>query len=355
MIHILVWLCMAGPVAADIKDRLETARTLIRKELHHLKKRWDIDHYPNFLNSAALSKDSWDLMKLKLQDRILSADISPQHWIISFMGSSVTTGRDSPVEVGFVPLTQHMMGSVFRSLNIQMNSTNNAMENNPCVPYDLCVKPFAGDNADMIHWEQSYDCEGNTEFYEQFIRQALLLKSKPIVIFSHSATENWRADQCKDMPPPHVLTEDERSILDAFKQHRPVEIFTSMNKIMDRFGPVMRLNEEYTGAGIQTFWHQDHEMYKCLGPYIPDWGCCSAPWHPSLQGHELRAAHHALLWLLVLYDSVSELHHRMALSPASSVAELHANVTKHLQGRYDTMLPLKTPMHESEFTDGIQW
>lgn len=28
------------------------------------------------------------------------------------------------------------------------------MGNNPCIPYDVCVKAFAGNEADIVHWEQ---------------------------------------------------------------------------------------------------------------------------------------------------------------------------------------------------------
>lgn len=95
--------------------------------------------------------------------------------------------------------------------------------------------------------------------------------------------------------------------------------------------------------------------YKCLGPYIPDWGCCSAPWHPSLKGHELRAGHHALLWLFILHDAVSELHHKLVVSPENTGANLMANVSHHLDLIYGASFPLPRPLVQSEFVDGIQW
>lgn len=49
-----------------------------------------------------------------------------------------------------------MMQPAFAALNIEFKATNNAVENNPCIPYDLCVKAFAGIDADMVHWEQTY-------------------------------------------------------------------------------------------------------------------------------------------------------------------------------------------------------
>jgi hypothetical protein len=52
------------------------------------------------------------------------------------------------------------------------------------------VKFFAGVDADVVHWEQTYFCEGRP-IIEQFIRQAMLMPSQPIVVFSESHTGKW--------------------------------------------------------------------------------------------------------------------------------------------------------------------
>ena len=35
---------------------------------------------------------------------------------------------------------------------------------------------------------------------------------------------------------------------------------------------------------IKVFSHTAYDVYKCLGPYDKDWGCCAAAWHPSIKG-----------------------------------------------------------------------
>ena len=90
-----------------------------------------------------------------------------------------------------------------------------------------------------------YNCENAVELYEQFIRQAMLMKSEPIVIFSHSATENWNKDQCAVSPPPHVLSPAEVNLVSLFRKHQSREIFTSVNKISRTFPPVELLSEMY--------------------------------------------------------------------------------------------------------------
>ena len=111
-------------------------------------------------------------------------------FVMSFTGSSVTAGHDSPFNVSFPILTGKLIAPAFEALGITIESRNAAMGNNPCMPYDVCVRTFAGSDADIVHWEQSYFCEGR-DIMEQFIRQAITIPSKPIVVFSESNTGHW--------------------------------------------------------------------------------------------------------------------------------------------------------------------
>ena len=70
------------------------------------------------------------------------------------MGSSVTAGHDSPFNVSFPVLTGVFMEPAFTAAGIRLETRNSAMGNNPCLPYDVCIKPFAGADADIVHWEQ---------------------------------------------------------------------------------------------------------------------------------------------------------------------------------------------------------
>jgi hypothetical protein len=76
---------------------------------------------------------------------------------MSFMGSSVTAGHDSPFNKSFPMLTGEYMAPALEAAGIKLESRNAAMGNNPCLPYDVCVKPFAGLDADLVHWEQGYN------------------------------------------------------------------------------------------------------------------------------------------------------------------------------------------------------
>ena len=82
------------------------------------------------------------------------------------------------------------MQPVLSLLDVELDSRNVALGNNPCTPYDVCIKYFAGLDADLVQWEQTYFCEGKP-IMEQFVRQASFMPSKPIVSYTQSATGTW--------------------------------------------------------------------------------------------------------------------------------------------------------------------
>jgi hypothetical protein len=82
------------------------------------------------------------------------------------------------------------MKAAFDSLNIDLISRGVALGNNPCVPYDICVNVFAGLDADIVHWEQTYFC-WDSWIFELFVRQAMSSPNKPVIVFSESGTAHW--------------------------------------------------------------------------------------------------------------------------------------------------------------------
>ena len=107
------------------------------------------------------------------------------------MGSSVTAGHDSKPQLDAYPvLVGEYLSEPFKAAGVELITRNHALGNNPCNPYDVCVSAIVGDDADMVHWEQSYNCFSQP-MYEQFARQAAFLPKKPLVIYSESSTANW--------------------------------------------------------------------------------------------------------------------------------------------------------------------
>jgi hypothetical protein len=276
------------------------------------------------------------ITRVKFQEKILEGHLKgSSKFIMSFMGSSVTAGHDTAFNISFSELTGQKMNEVLPFFNINAISRNVALGNNPCVPYDLCVKAFAGDDADLVHWEQTYNCGGGDQraasLFETFVRLSYTLSQKPVIVFSDSSTPNWNAEDCKDghiqQPPP--LSDAEKKILHQLDSN-PKEIARDQLSLsLRRWGALSRIVSEYKSQGIQLWNHDHYESYKCYGPYIPEWKCCSASWHPSVLGHELRAAHHSFFWLLVFKDALKSLKELSA--EGKSAAEIESIVKNHLK------------------------
>ncbi len=205
------------------------------------------------------------------------------------MGSSVTAGHDSPFNLSFPILTGAYLSPVFSELGIKVDSRNAAMGNNPCMPYDVCTKTFAGIDADIVHWEQSYNCFGsNGEHrvnFEQFIRQSLSIPSHPVVIFSESSTPNWKPDECPKSPGAITITAEEKEMLSLLAKGDALKIVAEKNlkaPWVDSWGAILDIVRHYKLAGVQMWTHFHYQEYKCRGPYVKDWACCSASWYGLL-------------------------------------------------------------------------
>lgn len=172
-----------------LKKALDKTDSLIKK----ISDEWDIPHYPKFLKSCFMHKSAWETMKWKYMSKILEKEMHEDHKVaftISFSGSSVTAGHDSHFNHSTPIVAGEYMREAFTALDVQLHTHNFALGNNPCMPYDLCIKFFAGFDADVVIWEQNYFCEGSP-LMEQFIRQAMTIPTRPIVAFSESNTGHW--------------------------------------------------------------------------------------------------------------------------------------------------------------------
>eukprot|EP00596_Hydrurales_sp_CCMP1899_P007177 CAMPEP_0119044184 /NCGR_PEP_ID=MMETSP1177-20130426/29321_1 /TAXON_ID=2985 /ORGANISM="Ochromonas sp, Strain CCMP1899" /LENGTH=376 /DNA_ID=CAMNT_0007013835 /DNA_START=275 /DNA_END=1402 /DNA_ORIENTATION=+ len=283
-------------------------------------------------------------------------DNATPKFVISFLGSSVTAGHDSKFNVSFSELTRENMMPAFDKAGIKLEVINGAMGNNPCLPYDVCVKAFAGVEPDMVMWEQSFNCGGSdgryAEVFEQFVRQSMAIKSQPIVIFAGSSQPNWPSTACDKMPPnKEPPKSDEDSKMLNFLETSPMKIPIEINKGIgnEGFNAMVPMFQKYKAAGIQMWDHSKYEKYKCFGPYVKTWGVGVASWHPSLLGHEIRAAQYTYFWLLIYKDALKNVKSR--LSDEKDLKLAVQKLEKHHEHRY--ILPPEV-MHKSDFSDDMQ-
>ena len=265
----------------EIKQKIHTIRKVAENELKKLMERWKIVDFPNFLRSVAMSPTSWEVLKVKYQFKILKAlqqggstKTKKEKFVVSFMGSSVTAGHDTLFNLTVSELTRTIMHPVFDAAGIQLEVINGAMGNNPCLPYDACVRTFAGPEADIVHWEQSYNCFGTDSNkrveFEQFIRQSMSLPSHPVVVFTTSATPNWEEKDCKATHstttiPPRKDSDDE---LVRFLSTNSSKIPLLNKGDEHHWSALLTMFQAYKMAGIQMWHHEHYQDYKCLGPYV---------------------------------------------------------------------------------------
>jgi hypothetical protein len=358
---------MYAETQSAAEEQLKRAVGITDHVLAAIYDRWDVSSYPSFLRSVAMHHSSWDILRLKFQIKIMQGlmDNSCQDFTMSFMGSSVTAGHDTNFSRSFSELTVEYMKIPLGSLNIIPRSRNLAMGSNPCIPYDLCVRTFAGEDSDLIHWEQSYNCAtdlmAQAPIFEHFVRDAMSLETRPVVVFSDSSTPNWPKDDCisEQSQISDPLSASEQQMLDHFKYGNIKAIATEDNTIRNigRWDALYKISEAYRHAGIQV-WNHDHYLkYKCKGPYVPEWGCCSASWHPSVLGHELRAAHHAFFWLHVYRDAILALVQQLQSFDEGTLSESREKKLLELLQKHSHAekkhAPIE-PLFQSHFSPHLQ-
>lgn len=69
-------------------QRVHAAIELTNATISAIRNEWQIDKYPNFLKSCFMHKLSWEIMKWKYEQRILTAMITgqPTKFVLSFTG-----------------------------------------------------------------------------------------------------------------------------------------------------------------------------------------------------------------------------------------------------------------------------
>ena len=178
-----VWvlMCALPPCRSAAPVDWAAASSLLAESMRNISDRWEVDTFPVFLKTAWMTEPGYDRMKHKFKLKLLGSILGEQQtFVVSFTGSSVTAGHDSPFAKSYPVLVETALYPIFEAMDVKLVVRNVAMGNNPCKPYDICVRTFCGDDADVVVWEQSYNCHPSDKgyLYEQFIRQV----RSPIVL-----------------------------------------------------------------------------------------------------------------------------------------------------------------------------
>lgn len=250
----------------DPKTFLSSAKDSASKVLAQIHKRWDVDNFPDFLSTVSMLSSGWEVLKTKLELKYLMAtrrilEGTPYDdevkFVISFLGTSVTAGHDSPFNKSFSSRVEWALAPLDMPVRIKFVTRNGAVGNNPCMPYDLCPATYAGQDADMIVIEQSFNCgfgQNENRLHEALVRLAMHMPNQPVIAFSDSLSPNYGEKDCvnKSTLPPEI-DPDGMKRLEALKSNHRKNISTTLNRHLS-LGEIPKLQHKYRGAGIQMWW-----------------------------------------------------------------------------------------------------
>ena len=196
----------------ESKDKivLGSAKTLLQDMLSLIRHRYELDGAgAMFFHTANnIGSHTWDVIKYKFARKIVDSQIKqktqPQQFLMVFGGSSVTAGHDNHYNQSYPFVVERRLQPVLRALGITLTVTNIAQGANPCLPYSLCYETMGGLDADVIGWEQSYNCGGDEMISEYMGRIAAFSANRAIVYYSASGA--WNPDKCpsSNSTPPYA-------------------------------------------------------------------------------------------------------------------------------------------------------
>lgn len=184
--------------------RFEDAMRRIIESKNEIHETWDITHYPLFLHTMDIPATVWQHEKRRFQSIFLRS--SPESFVVSFGGSSVTAGHDNYFNQSYPFVLERAMQPLFDALSIPLVVRNHALGNNPCYPYNACTETHLGSDADIISWEQSMNCGHDSRPVESFLRTSLSMRKQPLVMFLLSGTPFWESKECAGVTDDNYTT-----------------------------------------------------------------------------------------------------------------------------------------------------
>lgn len=351
----------------DEKVDLAKAKTLAQELLSLIHHRYEMNKEQGknfFLTANNMKSTTWDLMKYKFLMKILGSD---KEFLLVFGGSSVTAGHDSFYQQSYPFILDKRMSPIFLALGVEMHTHNIAQGANNCSPYQLCYEAMGGKDADVIGWEQSYNCGHDDNIFELAARFAGWSKRKGVVYYSASGA--WIPNKCeasKDSPP----FSDERwhpndanlspwlpGQIELQKEKEMLDMFAKSTLSAHRFADgYQAADHDYSGLGAHGFnvWEANSnckttaedgsKKERCNGIDAAA-GCTmrfmsleaswfgkedkhGANWHPTRAFHMLRGEAIAWLYTLALLDGLFELEKDLAASDTTKETLLKKYTSK---------------------------
>lgn len=198
---LLLWLCTPSSAAEKIARSdfysLTNAKARAVELLNLIFARYELHNTLNmqhFLVSMNIPLITWDILRLKVIEKILHKGSA---FTFVFSGTGVTAGYDNYFHQSYPMVIERRLSPIFKALDIELVVRNIGQVHMDCRLSNYCFDAMGGEVADVVGWENSFDC-GNAKDAHEFIARVAAWK-KAVVFYSTSGA--YSIDDC---PPSKV-------------------------------------------------------------------------------------------------------------------------------------------------------
>jgi len=201
-IILLLWSCLlfsnVETAASSDFDSLTNAKARAMDVLNLIFARYELhdaanmQHFMVTLNAPATT---WEILRLKVAEKILHKGST---FTFVFSGTGVTAGYDNYFHQSYPMVIEKRISPIFKALGIDLVVRNIGQVHVDCRLSNYCFDALGGEVADVVGWENSFDC-GNAKDAHEFIARIAAWK-KAVVFYSTSGA--YSIDDC---PPSQVL------------------------------------------------------------------------------------------------------------------------------------------------------
>ena len=117
---------------------------------------------------------------------------------------------------------------------------------------------------------QSFNCVGSSDenkvYFEQFVRQSMDMKSKPIIIFTSSETPNWDKKVCDNNPKRPEMSVKDKQLLKFYDSGKNIKKLAEKKKagISGQFSVLLEMFQSYKMSGTTVKSHQSNQSISPL-------------------------------------------------------------------------------------------
>jgi hypothetical protein len=186
-----------GQVVYLDKKKLVQARERATDVLNLIYTRYELHQLSNlqhFLVTLNLPTTGWDILKNKIIAKMLQND---SKFTFVYGGTGVTAGVDSYLHQSYPMLIEKRLAPILKALDIGFIVRNIGQVHVDCRLSNYCFDSVGGGEADVIGWENSFDCGNAKDAHEYIARVAAWRRA--VVFYSTSGA--YPVDDC---PPSQV-------------------------------------------------------------------------------------------------------------------------------------------------------